>query len=85
VVRGLGGASAIARSVSDAREVSERRRQFAVGVVAIVQCQGHLLQVVRRLDACSGLAHLLDSGDEQANQDRDDGDHHQQLDQCEAA
>jgi len=62
-----------------------RVRQHAEGVVHIVERQAHLLEVVRRLHACGGLADLLHGGDEQADEDGDDGDHYQQLDQREAA
>ena len=44
-----------------------------------------LLEVVLALRAGGGLADLLDGGQQQADQDRDDGDHHQQFDQGEAA
>jgi hypothetical protein len=42
-----------------------------------------LLHVVRALHAGRGLADLLDCGEEQADQDRDDRDYDQQLDQRE--
>src|SRR5262249_21062248 len=35
------------------------------------------------LQACGGLADLLDGGDQQADEDGDDRNHHQQLDQRE--
>jgi hypothetical protein len=50
-----------------------------------VQGQAELLEVVLALGAGGGLAHLLHGGQEQADQHREDGDHHQQLDQREAA
>jgi hypothetical protein len=34
------------------------------------------VQVVGALDSCGGLADLLDGGQQQADQDRDDRDHH---------
>jgi len=45
--------------------------------------QGHadLVEVVFALGVGGGLADLLDRGHQQADQNRDDGDHHQQLDQ----
>jgi len=46
--------------------------------------QRDLLEVVGALDAGGGLAHLLDGGQQEADEDGDDGDHHQQLDQREA-
>ena len=45
--------------------------------------QPDLLQVVLALRPRGGLADLLDSRQEQADQDRDDGDHDQQFDECE--
>jgi len=45
--------------------------------------QGDLFEVVLALRAVGRPADLLDGGDEQADQDGDDGDHHQQLDQRE--
>jgi hypothetical protein len=38
-------------------------------------------EVVLTLHPRGGLADLLDGGQEQADQDRNDGDHHQQLDE----
>src|SRR5262249_27165223 len=43
------------------------------------------LQVVLALDACGGLADLLHGRQQQADEDGDDGDHHQQLNQREGA
>jgi len=45
--------------------------------------QAELLEVVGALHACGGLSDLLDGGQQQADEDGDDGDHHQQLDQRE--
>jgi hypothetical protein len=53
-------------------------------VEIVVDAEAHLVQVVGALGACGRLAGLLHRGDEQADQDGDDGDHHQQLDQREA-
>jgi hypothetical protein len=50
----------------------------------MVERQGELLEVVLALGAGGGLAHLLHGGQEQADEEGDDGDHHQQLDQREA-
>ena len=58
-----------------------RKRQ--VDVVVIVHCQPDLLQVVFALGATSGRASLLNGRKQQRNQDRYDGDHDQQFDQCE--
>ena len=59
------------------------RRERAVGTLVVVDGQADLPQVVHALGAGGGLAHLLDGGQEQADEDGDDGDHHQQLDQRE--
>src|SRR5262245_49123958 len=45
--------------------------------------QPHLLEVVLALGAVGCLAHLLDSWQQQADEDGDDSDHHQQLDEGE--
>src|SRR5205807_788293 len=55
------------------------------GVVVTVQRQADLLEVVGALPACGRVAHLLHGGQKKTNQDPNDGDHHQQLDQREAA
>ena len=49
-----------------------------------MQSQADLLQVVDALGAAGGLAGRLHGGQQQGDQDRDDGDDHQQLDQGEA-
>src|SRR5262249_60104243 len=51
------------------------RRQPLVYVVVAVQAEADLLEVVLAAGAGGGLAHLLDGGQEQADQHRDDGDH----------
>ena len=51
--------------------------------MVVVQGQADLLQVVDALGAAGGLARRLHGGQEQADQDGDDGDHHQQFDQRE--
>src|SRR5262249_32890401 len=56
----------------------------AVAVVVVVDGQADLLEVVGALQACGGLADLLHRGEQQADEDRDDGDDHQQLGQGEA-
>jgi hypothetical protein len=56
-----------------------------VGAVEVDQGQADLVQVVLAAHAAGGVADLLHRGDEQADEDGDDGDHHQQLDQREAA
>jgi hypothetical protein len=47
--------------------------------------QANLLEVVGTGHPVGGLAHLLHSWQEQADQDGDDGDDYQQLDEREAA
>jgi hypothetical protein len=37
------------------------------------------------LSSASGFASLLYGGQEQGDEDRDDGDHHEQFDECEGA
>src|SRR5262245_2865128 len=59
-------------------------REFSEGVVVAVEGQGNLLQVVRGLHPGGGQTDLLDGGEEQADQHRDDRDDYQQLDQREA-
>ncbi len=49
----------------------------------IVHGQADLLQVVRALGTPGGFPGRLDGGQEQRDQDRDDGDHDEQLDQGE--
>src|SRR5207244_13345708 len=61
------------------------RRAVAVGTVEVGQGQADLLEVVLALRAGGCLANLLDGRQEQADQDRDDGDHDEQLDQGEAS
>jgi hypothetical protein len=49
-----------------------------------VEGEAHLLEVVLRLGARSRFTDLLDSGQEQADEDRDNGNHYEQLNQGEA-
>jgi len=46
-----------------------------------VACQRNLLQVVLAAHAVGCLTHLLHRWNQKADQNRDDGDHHQQFDQ----
>jgi hypothetical protein len=48
-----------------------------------VDAEADLLEVVGALRPRGGLADLLDGGQQEADEDGDDGDHHQQLDQRE--
>src|SRR5262249_43094164 len=56
---------------------------LGVGIVVVVAGQAELLKVVGALGARRRLADLLDGRQEQADEDGDDGDHHQELDQRE--
>jgi hypothetical protein len=47
-----------------------------------VQGQADLVEVVAALHASRGLADLLHGWQEQPDEDSDDGNYHQQLDQC---
>ncbi len=60
-------------------------RKTAVNVMIVVNRQPELLQVVLALRPPSGFACLLNSGQQQRNQDCDNCDDHQQLDQGKAA
>src|SRR5262249_38725314 len=69
-----------------ARRVSQYRRQrVRVRRRIAVDGDAYLLEVVTALDAGGGLTDLLHRGQEQADEDGDDGYHHQKLDQREAA
>src|SRR5262249_50550197 len=61
--------------------MSHTRRELLIGVVEHLQGQPHLLEVVQALGAVGRLAHLLDGGEEQPDEHRDDANDHQQLDQ----
>src|SRR5262249_61648707 len=64
-------------------------RRLGEGAVVVVGVHGDrqadLLEVVPAGGPHGGLADLLDGRQEQADQDRDDGNDHQQLDQSHAA
>jgi hypothetical protein len=49
-----------------------------------VQCQPQLLHVVLAGTPTSRFTSLLDSWQKQGNQNGDDGDHHQEFNQCES-
>ena len=51
--------------------------------MAIVQCQANLLEVVGAGHAIGRVAHFLHGGDQQANQNRNNGNDYEQFDQCE--
>src|SRR5262249_38711668 len=54
-------------------------------VVEVVAGDPELPEVAGGPDAVGRHAHLLDRRQQQGDQDPDDGDHHQQFDECEAA
>ena len=56
----------------------------ALLVVVIVQRQAELVEVVGALGPVGRLAHLLNRGEQQRDQHRDDGDDHQQLNERES-
>ena len=62
-------------------DVAGRKR--ADSVLVVEQREADLLQVVDALGSASRLASRLHRGQEQGDQDRDDGDHDQQLDERE--
>src|SRR5262249_49584898 len=57
------------------------RRQLLEVVVVVVGGQADLLEVVLALHPRRRVADLLDRGQEQADEEGNDGNHHQQLDQ----
>ena len=61
--------------------IERTNRQVRVRRGVVVVGQRDLLQVVAALHAGGRLANLLHGRQQQADQDRDDGDDHQQLDQ----
>ena len=58
-------------------------RKHLVGALVVVGREADLLEVVRAAHTSGRLTDLLDGGQQQTNQDRDDGDHHQEFDQRE--
>src|SRR5262249_54458757 len=61
-----------------------RWQETLVGAGEAVEGQAHLLEIVRRLDACGFLASLLDGRQQHADKNGDDSDYDQQLDQRES-
>src|SRR4029077_8164081 len=68
-----GGGGGVRRPLA-LRELGER-------VVVVVDGQPDLVQVVRALHPVGGLPDLLHRGQQQANEDRDDGNDNEQLDE----
>ncbi len=58
------------------------RRELAARGFIAEEGQPDLLQIVRAGHAVGGFADFLHRGQEKANQDGDDGDNHEQFDQC---
>ena len=65
-------------------DVGGNRQRILILPRIEVNGHGDLAQVVAALGAGGRLPHLLDGGQEQADEDGDDGDDDQQLDQREA-
>jgi hypothetical protein len=53
--------------------------------VVIVQRKSNLLQIIAALHPIGRFANLLDGGEKETNQDRDDGDHDEEFNQGEPA
>ena len=64
-------------------DASGTRRQFTHCIVVIVQGEPELFQIALALHSRRCLSDFLDGGQQEADQDCDDGDHHQQLDERE--
>ena len=71
-------------NVADESTLKDARRENLLSVLVVVAGHDQLFNVVRTLRAGGGLAHLLNGGKEQADQDRDDGDDDEQFDEREA-
>ena len=70
-------------SVASLKTMSAPGRS-AARLLVVVHRQADLLEVIGALNAAARLARRLHGRQEQGDQDRDDGDDHQQLDQCES-
>src|SRR5690606_25032412 len=73
---GIGGAVSVG---------GHRKGERRVNVQIVVQRQPDLFEVIFALRAASGFSGLLHRRQQQSDEDRDDGDHHEQFDQCETA
>ena len=65
--------------------LGDARRQPAVDVVVVVRREAELFEVVLAPDARRRFADLLHRREQQADENRDDGDDHEQFDQRERA
>jgi hypothetical protein len=61
------------------------RRESTLDSMVIVQREADLPEMVLTLDAVAGFADFLDRRQQQGDQDADNGNHHQKLDEREAA
>ncbi len=64
-------------------QIDITRRKLVVQVVIVVERQPDLLHVVPTLRPTSGLPRLLNRGEQQGDQDRDNRDHNEQFDEGE--
>ena len=60
------------------------RWEEGIRIVIVVECQGDLLEIVLALQARRCFADFLHRGQKQANQDGDDGNHHQEFNEGKA-
>ena len=72
------------RRVRVGREVEAPRGHVAERVLVVVEREPDLLQVVRTLHPRGGLADLLNRRQQQANENRNDGDDDEQFNQRES-
>ncbi len=61
------------------------RGEAVIAAVVVVKTQRQLFEIVLAFQARCGRSHLLDSRQQQSDQDCDDRDHDQQFNECEAA
>ena len=64
--------------------INRTQRKPGIGIVVIMDRQPDLFQVVGALGAPSGFASLLNCGQQQGDQHRDNRDHHQKFNQRES-
>src|SRR5579875_51521 len=80
---GRGGASSLVEGCGVNGIAPETGRQLAiVGPCTVLYGKAELLEVILTLHAVSSFTDFLHRWQEQTNQDGNDGDDHQQLDQC---
>src|SRR5262249_51783240 len=71
------------RDIAERLVIEVARGERSLTVVIGVQRDADLLEVILAAHPVRSLSHTLDRGQEQADEDGDNGDYHQQLDQCE--